>query len=97
MDKLQEILKSLEVPVQSEFCLTPTQCYQVTTYLPSWFSLLCIAGGVVIIKNLMKWIMELTILSIVLGINTILNTFNLFQFKQLISRIERLENPYFKK
>lgn len=52
MDDLKEILNKLEVPVKSEFCLTPTQCYEVTTYLPFWFTLLCGAGAYVIIKNL---------------------------------------------
>lgn len=39
--------------------------------------------------------MELAVIGIVLGINTVMNTINMFQFKQLINRIERLEKPYF--
>jgi len=39
--------------------------------------------------------MELAIIGVVLSINTVMNTINMFQFKQLIARIERLENPYF--
>lgn len=52
MNELKEILNKLEIPVHSEFCLTPEQCYRVKTYLPSWLTLLCIAGAYVIIKNL---------------------------------------------
>lgn len=39
--------------------------------------------------------MELAIIGVVLSINTVMNTINMFQFKQLINRIERLESPYF--
>lgn len=52
MNELNEILKKIEIPVYSEFCLTPGQCYKVKTYLPFWFTLLCVAGGYVIVKNL---------------------------------------------
>jgi len=54
MNEIDNVLDEIRIPVKSQFCLMPGQCYEVTTYLPGWFTLMLIAGGYVIAKNLLR-------------------------------------------
>lgn len=44
-------LEILEIPIKSEICLTPGNCYPVKTYLPSWITLVLIGSVILIAKN----------------------------------------------
>jgi len=51
MDSILDLLKPIEIPVKSEICLAPNQCYEVTTYIPGWITLILIGSVFTIIKN----------------------------------------------
>jgi hypothetical protein len=44
----------LEIPIRSEVCLTPGNCYPVNTYLPSWLMIGLIALTFLTVKNSIK-------------------------------------------
>jgi len=42
----------LKIPIESKVCLTPSQCYPVTTNIPSWITLILIGSVFLIAKNI---------------------------------------------
>ncbi len=41
----------LEIPIRSEICLTPNQCYPVNTFIPGYVTLILIGSVFLLIKN----------------------------------------------
>lgn len=47
-------LDILEIPIKSEVCLTPNDCYPVNTTIPSWITLILIGTVFLLVQNLIR-------------------------------------------